>query len=222
MSHEDPRAGEDERTRELTVPLTPSGTQSLTADPDFPVVLRGYDRIAVDAYVREANRLVEDLQATRSPDTAVRRALERVGAEVSAILQQAHEAAAQITADARNEAQQLGEQAAREAAAITAQGRSQVMELGADTERIWTERQRIVQDARALAGELAALAAAADRLPPASEDLAATQVSAAPTRPQNPEAPTGPPSPEAPTGPPSPEAPTEAWSPEGLSEPEDG
>ncbi len=187
MSHEDPRAGEDERTRELTVPLTPSGTQSLTADPDFPVVLRGYDRIAVDAYVREANRLVEDLQATRSPDAAVRGALERVGAEVSAILQQAHEAAAQITADARNEAQQLGEQAAREAAAITAQGRSQVIELGADTERIWTERQRIVQDARALAGELAALAAAADRLPPASEDLTATQSLATPSDPHIPE-----------------------------------
>ncbi|MGI8572832.1 MAG: hypothetical protein ACR2L9_09470 [Solirubrobacteraceae bacterium] len=202
MSPEDPPARDDELTQELTVPrTTPSATQSLAPDPDFPVVLRGYDRIAVDAYVREANQLVEDLQATRSPETAIRRALERVGDEVSAILQQAHDAAAQITADARNEAQQVREQAAREAAAITAQGRSQVIELGADTERIWTERQRIVQDARALAGELAALAEAADRLPPAAEDLSATQGLAMPRGPQSPEATSGPQSPEATSGP---------------------
>ncbi len=172
MSDHDPDAGENELAQEMTVPLaTPSETQSLVADPEFPVVLRGYDRIAVDAYVRQATQLVADLQATRSPEAAVKRALEHVGDEVSAILQRAHEAAAQITAGARSEAQQLGEQAARDAAAVTAHARSQVRELGADTDRIWAERQRIVHDARALAGELAALAAAADRLPPAAEDL---------------------------------------------------
>jgi uncharacterized protein YoxC len=172
MHPEDRTPREDEPTQAMTVPLTtPSREQSLETDPDFPVVLRGYDRIAVDAYVREAKQLVEDLRATHSPEAAVRRALERVGDEVSAILQQAHDAAAQITADASNEAQRRGEQAGQEAAAITARARSQVLELRADTDRIWAERQRIVQDVRALAGELAALAEAADRLPPAAEDL---------------------------------------------------
>ena len=52
------------------------------ADVDFPVVLRGYDRVAVDAYVRRASQLVAELNAGRSPQAAVRRALERVGEEV--------------------------------------------------------------------------------------------------------------------------------------------
>ncbi len=164
-------------TQELTVPLTALSETpvSLAADPEFPVVLRGYDRIAVDAYVQKTNELVAELQATRSPDAAVRRALERVGEEVSTILQRAHDTAAQMTEQSRGEAQVRFEKAREEAAEITARAESQVKELGADTERIWAERQRIVQDARVLARELLALADAAERLPPAAEDLTAPE-----------------------------------------------
>ena len=49
----------------------------------FPVVLRGYDRAAVDAYVLRITELVAELQAVRSPKAAVKKALDRVGRETA-------------------------------------------------------------------------------------------------------------------------------------------
>jgi uncharacterized protein YoxC len=174
MPGDRPPDDERELSEELTAPLATAAEErgSLAAEPDFPVVLRGYDRIAVDAYVHRALELMADLQASRSPDAAVRRALEHVGEEVSAILQRAHDTAAQMTEQSRVQAEERLDKARHEADEITARARSQVNELGADTERIWAERRRIVDDARELAQELLALADAAERLPPAAEDLA--------------------------------------------------
>ncbi len=133
---------------------------------DFPVALRGYDRLAVDAYVQRTSQLVAELQATRSPEAAVRRALERVGEQISGILQRAHETAEQITAQSRREAEDRLEQARVEAAEIAAAADQRVRDLDADTDRIWIERHRIVDDARDLASQLLALAeAAAERFP---------------------------------------------------------
>ncbi len=137
---------------------------------DFPVVLRGYDRLAVDAYVKKTTQLVAELQATRSPEGAVRRALERVGEQISGILQRAHDTAEQITAQSRREAEDRLERARQEAAELTSGARVRVKELDADADRIWAERQRIVDDARDLARQLLELAeAAAERFPPAEE-----------------------------------------------------
>ena len=63
----------------------------------FPVSVRGYDRRAVDAYVTRVNRVIAELEATRSPQSAVKRALERTEEERSGILEQAREAAEEIT-----------------------------------------------------------------------------------------------------------------------------
>jgi len=158
---------------EITAPLA-----TLPDDPvallnaDFPLALRGYDRLAVDDYVRQTSQLVAELQATRSPEAAVRRALERVGEQISGILQRAHEAAGDITSQSRSEAEDRLEQSRREASEITAAAEQRVKDLDADTDRIWSERHRIVDDARGLANELLALAqAAAERFPPADEPL---------------------------------------------------
>src|SRR5579872_6505358 len=108
--------------QELTAPLAtlPDDPVPAVAEVDFPVVLRGYDRIAVDAYVRQTSQLVAELQATRSPEAAVRRALERVGEEVSGILQRAHDTAERITSQSRREAEDRLESARAEAVEITA------------------------------------------------------------------------------------------------------
>jgi hypothetical protein len=100
---------------------------------------------------------VAELQATRSPDAAIRRAVERVGEEVSGILQRAHEAAAQITFQSRSDAEDRLEAARQEAAQIVTAAEEQVRELDAETDRIWAERHRIVEDTRELAGELLTL-----------------------------------------------------------------
>jgi cell division initiation protein len=145
--------------QEITAPLAtlPDNPVPAVADVEFPSALRGYDRLAVDAYVQKTSQLVAELQATRSPDAAIRRALERVGAEVSGILQRAHEAAAQITYQSRSEAEDRLEAARQEAAQIVTAAEERVRELDAETDRIWAERHRIVEDTRDLARELLAL-----------------------------------------------------------------
>jgi hypothetical protein len=167
---------------EIAAPLStlPDDAVPIAADVDFPIALRGYDRIAVDAYVRRTSQLVAELQATHSPEAAVRRALERVGEEISGILQSAHETAAEITAQSRIEAEDRLETARLEAIQITAEARSSVAELDADTDRIWAERHKIVEDARELARQLLALADAATARFPAAEPEVEPDQSAAP------------------------------------------
>lgn len=169
--------------QELTAPLAslPDDPVPEVANVDFPVALRGYDRIAVDAYVKRTAQLVAELNAGRSPQAAVRRALERVGEDVSGILQRAHETAEQITAQsrveaedrlesARREADQLVSTARQEADALLSDARGHLTELDAETDRIWAERHRIVEDAHSLASQLLALAeAAVERFPAAEE-----------------------------------------------------
>ncbi len=154
--------------QEITAPLAtlPDDPVPAVADVEFPTALRGYDRFAVDAYVQKTSRLVAELQATRSPDAAVRRALERVGEEVSGILQRAHDTATRITSQSRSEAEDRLGAARQEAAQIVSGAEERVRELDAETDRIWAERHRIVEDARELARELLSITdSAAHRFP---------------------------------------------------------
>src|SRR2546421_1781830 len=142
--------------QEIAAPLgsLPDNPVPEVAAVEFPIALRGYDRLAVDAYVKRTSQLVAELQSTRSPEAAVRRALSRVGEEVSGILQRAHETAEQITAQSRIEAEERLEAARREADEITAGARTRVSQLDSETDRIWAERHRIVEDVRELAQSL--------------------------------------------------------------------
>src|SRR5579884_1797261 len=170
--------------QEIPAPLAnlPQDPVPEVANVDFPVVLRGYDRLAVDAYVKRVSQLVAELDASRSPEHAVRRALERVGEEVSGILQRAHETAEQITSQsrveaedrvlsARREAESLVHSARSEAESIMAEAQRRVSELDAETDRIWEERHRIVEDARSLSAQLLAMAESAIQRFPAAEEL---------------------------------------------------
>jgi cell division septum initiation protein DivIVA len=170
MPDQSSAADEHAILQEITAPLStlPDDPVPIAADTDFPIVLRGYDRIAVDAYVKKTSQLVAELQATRSPEAAVRRALERVGEQISGILQRAHETAGQITAQSRREAEDRLELARAEVREITTAAEQRVRDLDAETDRIWAERQRIVDDARDLARQLLSVAEeAAARFPPA-------------------------------------------------------
>ena len=127
-------------------------------EPSFPVALRGYEREAVDAYVERVARLVAELEASRSPDEAVRRALDQVGEQTSGILQRAQETASEVTARSRVQADDRLRDAEREATAITADAEERVRELEADFGRIWDERERLVDGVRELAERLLATA----------------------------------------------------------------
>jgi DivIVA domain-containing protein len=167
MPDQSSAATEHALLQEITAPL-----QTLPDDPlalveaEFPSAMRGYDRHAVDDYVEQVTHLVAELHATRSPESAVRRALERVGDQISGILQRAHETAEQITAQSRIEAEDRLEHSRREAATLVEAADQRVRELDADADRIWAERRRIVADAEELSGRLLAVAReAAERFP---------------------------------------------------------
>jgi DivIVA domain-containing protein len=100
-------------------------------DVSLPTVVRGYDRRAVDAYVKRVNRVIAELEVGRSPQAAVRNALERVGAQTSGILQQARETAEEITASAAAEAGETTGRAKAEAEEITASARAEANETTA-------------------------------------------------------------------------------------------
>ena len=184
MPDQSSAANEHAILQEITAPL-----ENLPDDPvamvhaDFPSALRGYDRPAVDAYVQQVSELVAELQATRSPEAAVRRALERVGEQISGILQRAHETAEQITAQSRGEAEDRLEQARGEAAEMAEAAQQRVRDLDADTDRIWIERGRIIDDARDLARQLLSVAdTAADAFPePEPEPKGEQEAEAAPS-----------------------------------------
>jgi chromosome segregation ATPase len=128
---------------------------------------RGYDREAVDAYIDRVAVLVEDLVATRSPQFAVNRALQDLGQETAGILRQAQDTARQMTDRAREQARERVEDATREVEAQRAEAAASVRRLDEDADRIWNERQRLIDNARSLAKDLVRLADEAEERFPA-------------------------------------------------------
>jgi hypothetical protein len=166
--------------QQITAPAArlPDDPVRVAAEVDFPVALRGYDRVAVDAYVQRMSHLVAELGATRSPEGAVQRALERVGAQISGVLERARDSAEQITAQSRREAEDRLEVTGQEAVQIVAAAAHRVEDLDAEAERIGAER-RLIGDACELAGQLIALTDAANRRFPPNEPEASAQFHAA-------------------------------------------
>src|SRR3954452_23185983 len=124
------------------------------SEPDFPMALRGYDRDAVDAYVHHVSRVIAGLQAVRSPQAAIKHALDQVSEETRGILERAHETADEITARSRAQADDRLQWAEREAREAIAGATQRVHELESDAERIWQERQALIDDVRRVAEEL--------------------------------------------------------------------
>jgi len=98
-------------------------------DVSFPVSVRGYDRGAVDAYVSQVQHLVAELERTRSPEAAVKQALERVGEQTKGILAQAGQTAEQITTAARQEAEEETTRAKEQGSNVVAAAKSEAAEI---------------------------------------------------------------------------------------------
>jgi DivIVA domain-containing protein len=101
-------------------------------DVSFPLSVRGYDRNAVDAYVDRVQDVVADLEATHSPEAAVRQALANVGERTKDVLSQAGETAQQITLAARQEAEENTARARDEAEQLVAEARAEATTLVSD------------------------------------------------------------------------------------------
>jgi DivIVA domain-containing protein len=104
-------------------------------DVSFPTAVRGYERRQVDRYVQRVNRLIAELEVGRSPESAVRHALDRVGEQTSGILQRARETAEEITHSAGAEADETTARARAEADEIVAHARATAEQIIAEAEK---------------------------------------------------------------------------------------
>ena len=138
-------------------------------EPEFPIALRGYDRDSVDAYVEHVTRMLARLQTARSPQAAIKHALDQVSEETKGILERAHETADEITSRSQAQAAERLERAEAEAREIVAGAQTRIRVLDNDADEIWRERKRLVDDVRTVADALAELADSAARRFPAEE-----------------------------------------------------
>jgi DivIVA domain-containing protein len=132
---------------------------------------RGYDRGEVDQYVERVSRIVVELEAMRSPDAVIERALTDVGEETSSILRRARKAAEEIIAEATDHA-----------SARTAQAEAQASQLREDADRygagVRAEAEEVLAEARDHAQQTAKLAAADAKRRREEADRYQSQVSA--------------------------------------------
>lgn len=131
----------------------------------FPLVLRGYDRLAVDAYVSELEAelagLDQELAELRGEGAAaheVASEIKRIGEQTSAVLMAAHEQRERILSEARAEADRCVNDANTTANARTKECEDRLRVLGAQTKAAQSERDRLLGDLRAISAGLAAVA----------------------------------------------------------------
>ncbi len=135
-------------------PAEPSGPVPLELrDVTFSTSMRGYDRAEVDHYVELVNRTIAELEVNRSPESAVKQALDRVGEQTARVLQQAREAAEELTATARAESEHAARRARVEAAELVEQAQERSQEL---LDRSSEESERMLERSKEQLGEIQA------------------------------------------------------------------
>ena len=124
----------------------------------FPIVMRGYDRRAVDDFLDELRTLVADLEAGQTREGVVQKALDEIGEETAGILQRAHETADEIAARSRTQADSRLQRAQREAEIARREADEYSEQVVVDTRALWEDRQRLIEEIRQLADEVLATA----------------------------------------------------------------
>jgi cell division septum initiation protein DivIVA len=124
----------------------------------FPVVQHGYDPTAVEEEIAALERELGELRASRGRSTSVEEELDRIGEQTASILRTAYEQAHEITRNARVQADKCVADAAANAVAITEDANRRLREVDVETESVWQERARLIEDARGVATELLSLA----------------------------------------------------------------
>jgi DivIVA domain-containing protein len=113
----------------------------------FPAAVRGYDRGAVNAYVKRVSRLIAEITVSASPRAAVRHAHRQAEEEVSGLLERARETADRLTTSALREAE-------TEAEGIRAKAAELLVNANADAEATKAEAEKGLADSKAEAETL--------------------------------------------------------------------
>jgi cell division septum initiation protein DivIVA len=154
----------------------------------FPVSPLGYNRAAVDEHLddleqelAELGRELAELRAHRETPMTVAEELERLGEQTASILVVAHDKANETTRRAQEQAERCIAEAAANAVAITEEAKHRLRELDNETDSVWRERERLLEDVRAVSAALASLAdQASERFPAAAEQSVAVAPARAP------------------------------------------
>jgi hypothetical protein len=132
----------------------------------FAIIAHGYDPVAVDRRIAELELELEQLRGRIPGTDAVTAEIERIGEQTSAILIAAHEQAQEIRRDAQQQADRCLADAAANAVTMTAEAKRRLSDLDTETDSVWQERGRLLEDARNLATALLSLVQnAAERFP---------------------------------------------------------
>jgi DivIVA domain-containing protein len=107
----------------------------------FPAAVRGYDRSAVDVYVKRVNRVIAEIKVSSSPRAAVRHALRQTEQEVAGLLERARETADQVTTSALRDAE-------TEAEGIRAKAAELLVNANAEAEATNAEAEKLRADAK--------------------------------------------------------------------------
>jgi cell division septum initiation protein DivIVA len=173
---------EEPEMADTTEPPAPSdGDESAR----FPLAPFGYNRTAVDDHVAKLERELDELRAKEAPMASITDELERIGEQTAQILVVAHDQAHETTRMAQEQAERCVADAAANAVQITADAKAKLRDLDAETDAIWRERERLLEDVRVVSAALANLANQASERFPAAEPTPTTgsfEAVAAPAR----------------------------------------
>lgn len=132
--------------------------------PRFPLVRYGYSQAEVDRRLSELEREladrereVEELRKQEKPPMSITEEIERIGEQTASILVVAHDQAHETTQRAQEHAERCIADAAANAVAITAEAKERLRELDDETDSVWRERDRLLEDTRAVSERLAGL-----------------------------------------------------------------
>jgi hypothetical protein len=126
-------------------------------DARFPVGPLGYNRAAVDERIAELERELEEARSV-TPAISITDEIERLGEQTASILVVAHDQAHETTRAAQEQADRCIADAAANAVAMTEKAKRQLQELDNETDAIWRERARLLDDAREVGLALIAMA----------------------------------------------------------------
>jgi DivIVA protein len=152
--------------------------EPLAAGPSrFPLVRYGYNQSDVDRRLGELEReLAErereltELREAEKPPVSITEEIERIGEQTASILVVAHDQAQETTRRAQEQAERCIADAAANAVAMTAEAKERLRELDEETDAVWRERERLLEDTRAVSERLAALVEEAINRFPADAD----------------------------------------------------
>jgi hypothetical protein len=136
-------------------------------DDRFPVAALGYNRAVVDARIAELERELSQLRERYVPPISITEEIERLGEQTASILVVAHDQAHETTRLAQEQADRCIADAASNAVSMTEEAKRKLHEIDVETDVVWRERTRLLDDARTVGLALIAMAEeAVERFPP--------------------------------------------------------